>query len=104
MRALTAECAVDFTGRRDTHSDVARRLILVKDDTSVVVHADKGVAPQNYMTGKRGANKVYEEERDGVRHLVCVNAQGECLDISLYDVISDVTFDDMDGSIRKPSK
>lgn len=50
MRVCVAECSVDYSGRLDAHLDRAKRLILVKADGSVLVHADGGsYKPLNWM-------------------------------------------------------
>ncbi|MGV7750532.1 endonuclease NucS, partial [Mycobacterium kansasii] len=40
MRVVIAECQVDYVGRLTAHLPMARRLILVKADGSVSIHAD----------------------------------------------------------------
>ena len=40
MRLVIAECQVDYVGRLTAHLPMARRLLLVKNDGSVSVHAD----------------------------------------------------------------
>ena len=43
MRLIVARCAVDYTGRLTAHLPEALRLIMVKADGSVLVHADAGL-------------------------------------------------------------
>src|SRR5687768_14795881 len=51
MRLIVARCAVDYTGRLTAHLPEALRLIVVKADGSVLVHADAGgYKPLNWMT------------------------------------------------------
>ncbi|MDR2348293.1 MAG: endonuclease NucS [Bifidobacteriaceae bacterium] len=50
MRLVVARCAVDYCGRLSAHLEPARRLLLVKADGSVLVHADGGsYKPLNWM-------------------------------------------------------
>ena len=42
VRLIVARCAVDYTGRLTAHLPEALRLIVVKADGSVLVHADAG--------------------------------------------------------------
>jgi RecB family endonuclease NucS len=42
MRLLVARCSVDYTGRLTAHLPEALRLVIVKADGSVLVHADAG--------------------------------------------------------------
>ncbi|WP_460496799.1 endonuclease NucS [Glycomyces tarimensis] len=51
MRLLVARCQVDYTGRLSAHLPMAPRLIMMKADGSVLVHADGGsYKPLNWMT------------------------------------------------------
>ena len=51
MRVVFAECSVDYSGRLDAHLDRAARLLMVKADGSVLVHADGGsYKPLNWMS------------------------------------------------------
>ena len=51
MRLLVARCEVSYTGRLDAFLPEAVRLLLLKSDGSVLVHADSGgYKPLNWMT------------------------------------------------------
>lgn len=51
VRIVVATCAVDYVGRLTAHLPVAKRLLLVKADGSVLVHADGGsYKPLNWMS------------------------------------------------------
>ncbi len=51
MRLVVAECQVDYIGRLSAHLPMARRLLLLKADGSVSVHADdRAYKPLNWMT------------------------------------------------------
>ncbi len=51
MRLVIAECQVDYLGRLTAHLPMASRLILVKADGSVAVHADdRAYKPLNWMS------------------------------------------------------
>ena len=85
MRLIVARCAVDYTGRLTAHLPEALRLIIVKADGSVLVHADAGgYKPLNWMTPPTAI--VEEPGRIVVRKL-----KGEDqLEIALAEVISDI--------------
>ncbi len=85
MRLIVARCAVDYTGRLTAHLPEALRLIMVKADGSVLVHADAGgYKPLNWMTPP-----TVIEESDGV--IVVRKHKGEDrLEIRLAEVLSDV--------------
>ena len=52
MRIVVAACTVDYAGRLSASLPEARRLLVVKADGSVLVHADSGgYKPLNWMTG-----------------------------------------------------
>jgi RecB family endonuclease NucS len=51
VRLLIARCQVDYAGRLTAHLPMATRLILVKADGSVSIHADdRAYKPLNWMS------------------------------------------------------
>lgn len=63
MRLIVARCEVRYSGRLEATLPEALRLLMVKGDGSVMVHADTGgYKPQNWMTPPT----VIEVERGGV--------------------------------------
>ncbi|WP_028708603.1 endonuclease NucS [Propionicicella superfundia] len=51
MRLLIARCQVDYAGKLTAHLPMAERLIMVKADGSISIHADGGAyKPLNWMT------------------------------------------------------
>ena len=50
MRLVVARCSVDYQGRLSAHLPMATRLIMVKQDGCVAIHADGGAyKPLNWM-------------------------------------------------------
>jgi RecB family endonuclease NucS len=50
MRLVIATCSVDYAGRLSAHLPLATRVIMVKDDGSVLIHSDGGsYKPLNWM-------------------------------------------------------
>ncbi|MEO9223438.1 MAG: endonuclease NucS [Acidimicrobiales bacterium] len=87
MRLVIARCSVDYVGRLDAHLPSAVRLLMVKADGSVCVHADGGAyKPLNWMTPP---NRF--EESDGEWRVS--NPKGDALLISLEEVLSDTSWD-----------
>jgi RecB family endonuclease NucS len=89
VRLIVARCEVVYTGRLvQALLPEALRLIMVKSDGSVMVHADTGgYKPQNWMTPPC----VMEEEPGSI---VVRKVKGEDrLDIRVVEVLSDVTHD-----------
>jgi endonuclease len=90
MRLIVARCEVTYTGRLTAVLPEALRLVMVKSDGSVMVHADTGgYKPQNWMTPP-----TVIEEDDG--HIVVRKRAGateDRLDIRIAEVLSDVTHD-----------
>ena len=86
MRLIVARCSVEYSGRLSARLPEALRLVILKADGSVLVHADAGgYKPLNWMTPPT----VIEEEGD---RIVVRKMKGEDrLDIELADVLSDVT-------------
>ncbi|MBP3089020.1 endonuclease NucS [Corynebacterium sp. sy017] len=51
MRLVIARCSVDYVGRLEAHLPMADRLIMIKADGSVSIHADdRAYKPLNWMT------------------------------------------------------
>jgi endonuclease len=86
MRLIVARCAVEYSGRLSARLPEALRLVILKADGSVLVHADAGgYKPLNWMTPPT----VVEEEDD---RIVVRKLKGEDrLEIALAEVLSDVT-------------
>ena len=50
MRVFVMECSVDYTGRLSAHLPRAKRLLMQKNDGSVLIHSDSGsFKPLNWM-------------------------------------------------------
>tara|TARA_B100000287_G_C20349611_1_gene669235 strand:- start:55 stop:714 length:660 start_codon:yes stop_codon:yes gene_type:complete len=87
MRLVIAKCSVDYEGRLSAHLPEAVRLIMVKADGCVAIHADGGAyKPINWMNAP---NRLIEEE-DRWR---VSNSKGETLIISLLEIISDISYE-----------
>ncbi len=83
MRLVIARCSVDYDGRLSAHLPEAVRLIMIKADGCVAIHADGGAyKPLNWMNAP---NRLSEE--DGV--WTVVNPAGEKLIITIHELISD---------------
>ena len=90
MRLIVARCEVRYTGRLDALLPEALRLIMVKSDGSVMVHADTGgYKPQNWMTPPT----AIEESDDLIVVRKHANGTEDRLDIRIAEVLSDVTHD-----------
>jgi len=88
MRLIVARCEVTYTGRLSARLPEALRLLMIKSDGSVMVHADTGgYKPQNWMTPPT----VIEEEPG--RIVVRKRGAEDQLDIRVVEVLSDVTHD-----------
>jgi len=80
MRIVVADCTVDYEGRLTAHLPLATRLIMVKADGCVAVHADGGAyKPLNWMNAP---NHLLEE--DG--RWVVSNPKGERLTVTFADI------------------
>jgi len=83
VRLVIARCSVDYAGRLDAHLPSAVRLLLVKADGSVSVHADdRAYKPLNWMSPP--CTLVATEERWTV-----TNKAGETLSIAIEEVLHD---------------
>ena len=51
MRLVIADCSVDYMGRLNAHLHRATRLLMIKNDGSVLIHSDGGsYKPLNWMS------------------------------------------------------
>ena len=84
MRLIVARCEVTYTGRLNAHLPESTRLLMLKADGSVLVHADAGgYRPLNWMTPP-----TVIEEGDGT--LVVRKRAGKAedrLEIRLHEVL-----------------
>jgi len=83
MRLVIARCTVDYNGRLSAHLPEAVRLIMVKADGCVAIHADGGAyKPLNWMNAP---NKIV----DNGDHWLVTNPKAEQLTITLHEVLAD---------------
>jgi RecB family endonuclease NucS len=114
MRLVIAECSVDYAGRLDAHLPLARRLVMVKADGCVAIHADGGAyKPLNWMNApntivEQVAEQLDEQvaEPDGsavaaseqpeepaptvTARWIVTNPKGETLTISFTEIFADI--------------
>ncbi|MCW6004692.1 endonuclease NucS [Micromonospora sp. CPCC 205371] len=87
MRLVIARCSVDYVGRLSAHLPPATRLLMIKADGSVSIHADdRAYKPLNWMSPP-----CRLEEAPGVWRVV--NKAGEELRILLEEIFQDVSYD-----------
>ena len=84
---MIARCSVDYDGRLSAHLPEATRLIMVKNDGCVAIHADGGAyKPLNWMNAPNRLG-----EADG--RWVVSNTKGERLTITMHEVVSDTSWE-----------
>lgn len=87
MRIVIARCQVDYSGRLSAHLPMATRLLMVKADGCVAIHADGGAyKPLNWMNAP---NRLVEAEG----RWTVTNPKGETLTIVLDEVLSDTAWE-----------
>jgi RecB family endonuclease NucS len=95
MRLLVARCSVRYTGRLSAVLAESLRLIILKADGSVLVHADAGgYKPLNWMTPPTVIED--EDHPGGARRLVVRKRAGSSedrLEILISEVLSDSEHD-----------
>jgi len=96
MRVVIARCSVDYQGRLSAHLPMATRLIMVKADGCVAIHADGGAyKPLNWMNAPN-----HRVETEG--HWIVTNPKGETIRITMAEVMSDSSWDlGMDPGLQK---
>ena len=99
MRLVVARCSVDYAGRLSAHLPLATRLLVLKNDGSVLVHSDSlSYKPLNWMSPPAVFTKEeVDEERAaaGVTELWRVThaKTADLLVISIHEILHDSQHD-----------
>jgi endonuclease len=95
VRLVVARCQVDYAGRLTAHLPMATRLIMVKNDGSVLVHSDGGsYKPLNWMSPP--CRVVEGVNEDGTPEWLVTGKDGpdgDTLRILLEEVLHDSAHD-----------
>lgn len=97
MRLVIARCSVDYIGRLEAHLPMADRLLMVKADGSVSIHADdRAYKPLNWMTPPCTLTETTHEESETGESIplwIVENKKGEQLRITIEALDSDMYYD-----------
>ena len=92
MRLVVARCQVDYAGRLTAHLPMATRLLMVKNDGSVLVHSDGGsYKPLNWMSPPCKVAEGVSE--DGVAEWLVTGKDDDTLRILIEEVLHDTSHD-----------
>jgi endonuclease len=84
VRLVIARCSVTYAGRLTSRLEEAVRLLMIKADGSVLIHADGGsYKPLNWMTPP--CTLTMSDDRWEV-----INKAGERLEIEIHEVLHDI--------------
>lgn len=90
MRLIVARCEVIYSGRLSAVLPMALRLVMLKADGSVLVHADTGgFKPQNWMTPPTRI----EESPEKIVVAKGTGTKEERIEIRIEQIVSDVQHD-----------
>ncbi len=113
MRLLIARCQVDYAGKLTAHLPMAPRLIVVKADGSVSIHADdRAYKPLNWMSSPctltiQPAPEDLAATTDDVDHELqqvweVKNGDGDTLQIAIAEILHDSSHElGVDPGLRK---
>lgn len=96
MRVVFADCSVTYSGRLDARLPRALRVLMLKADGSVLVHADGGsYKPLNWMSPPCTFSEVEPDEEaveQGATQVwkVAAAKADDVLTITIYNVVADV--------------
>lgn len=99
MRIVVADCSVDYAGRLSAHLPRATRVLMLKNDGSILVHSDGGsYKPLNWMSPpcSIAADEPDEEQREaGVAELWRVThaKTADQLIVSVFEIVHDSSHD-----------
>ncbi len=97
MRLVVADCSVDYAGRLSAHLPRGRRVLMLKSDGSVLVHADGGsYKPLNWMSPPCTLTTMEpDEELRGLGVVELWRVQhaktNDLLVISIFEILSDTS-------------
>ncbi|WP_018653270.1 endonuclease NucS [Actinomadura flavalba] len=93
MRLVITRCAVDYAGKLTAHLPLALRLVLIKADGSVSIHADdRAYKPLNWMNppcSLREEPLTDDESGATARWTVTHGKSGERLILTIHEVLHD---------------
>src|SRR5687768_1277832 len=99
MRLVVARCTVDYDGRLTAHLPEAVRLIMVKADGCVAIHADGGAyKPLNWMNAPNRlvvADRLAEGDAVDIAPWIwtVTNTKGEVLTITITELVTDSAYE-----------
>ncbi|MGO1393235.1 endonuclease NucS [Agrococcus casei] len=99
MRLVVATCTVQYTGRLTAHLPLAKRVLMLKGDGSILVHSDGGsYKPLNWMSPPASLEECEpsDEQADaGASRVwkVTHKKTGDALTVQLHEVESDQSFE-----------
>lgn len=96
MKIVVARCSVDYSGRLTAHLPLATRVLMLKNDGSILIHSDGGsYKPLNWMSPP--CMLIVEEPEEeqaasGVQQLWRVShaKTADVLVVSIHDVIAEI--------------
>ena len=92
MRLVVARCQVDYAGRLTAHLPMATRLIMVKNDGSVLIHSDGGsYKPLNWMSPPCRVAEGVDE--NGTAEWLVTGRDDDTLRILIEEVLHDSAHD-----------
>ncbi len=103
MRIIVADCSAEYTGRLNAMLPLAKRVLLIKADGSVLIFSELGAyKPLNWMVApctmrilqkENGTDAAFNEVADGCVLRVTAVKSDDLLKISLAHIYSDSTYD-----------
>jgi RecB family endonuclease NucS len=88
MRLVIARFSVDYSGRLDSHLPLATRLLIVKDDGTVLIHGGSKSKPLNWMSPP--CRTLEQVDGDGIGTWTVTHTKtGDRLVITIDEVLHD---------------
>lgn len=107
MRIIVADCAAEYSGRLNASLPLAKRVLLIKADSSLLIFSELGsYKPLNWMTAPCTIREMTPADTDSVDEgsvnennipekvlRVTADKGSDVLEVTLYRVYSDQTYD-----------
>jgi len=90
MRVVFARCSVEYAGRLSTRLPEADRLLMIKSDGSLLIHAETTYKPLNWMTTPAASS--VEETAEG-QVWTFMSKSDETLTLTIYEVYGELSRD-----------
>lgn len=102
MRIIVADCCAEYSGRLSASLPLAKRVLLIKADNSLLIFSELGsYKPLNWMAAPCSIKEIEPDNADAdigtptpeLMFRVCADKSSDILEVTLQHIYSDQSFD-----------